>query len=336
MGLLRDDNLYEIEYSSSQDTFCIVQYKKDGTPVAYVPGLAGGHHEVYEYSKVRPQGTKPADGGMVMMVHPPYPEMDKDEKVPINVHYAPVTEGDAQLIIDLLSGKYMKDLGDYGAHAMENQAFFEDGIEKGLTRMQVLRMLIRYKSSEEKYNPYQQSLRYVEYDREDQRYVILHGNFGEGAEIPNGGRFNILDEQDQKTLKEFLMAHHNKTFTYDEFLECRVNKGNYNFQHPLNGLTAFKESEMGKEVFRNGGQLTFGNSTIVFDEKDFGDAAHPDGVSGLAWAMRRGFVQTKFTGFTNPLLNFNEDIPLVYNDSPQQQATQPQPKNPATELIDDI
>lgn len=197
-------------------------------------------------------------------------------------------------------------------------------------------MLIRYKSSEEKYNPYQQSLRYIEYDREDQRYVILHGNFGEGVEIPNGGRFNILDEQDQKTLKEFLMAHHNKTFTYDEFLECRVNKGNYNFQHPLNGLTAFKESEMGKEVFRNGGQLTFGNSTIIFDEKDFGDAAHPDGVSGLAWAMRRGFVQTKFTGFTNPLLNFNEDIPLVYNDSPQQQATTIQPKNPAIELVDDI
>lgn len=336
MGLLRDDNLYEIEYSSSQDTFCIVQYKKDGTPVAYVPGIAGGHHEVYEYSKVRPQGTKPADGGMVMMVHPPYPEMNKDEKVPINVHYAPVTEGDAQLIIDLLSGKYMKDLGDYGAHAMENQVFFEDGIEKGLTRMQVLRMLIRYKSSEEKYNPYQQSLRYIEYDKEDQRYVILHGNFGEGVEIPNGGRFNILDEQDQKTLKEFLMAHHNKTFTYDEFLECRVNKGNYSFQHPLNGLTAFKESEMGKEVFRNGGQLTFGNSTIIFDEKDFGDAAHPDGVSGLAWAMRRGFVQTKFTGFTNPLLNFNEDVPLVYNDSPQQQVTQPQPKNPAVELVDDI
>ena len=49
----------------------------------------------------------------------------------------------------------MKDLGDYGAHAMENQVFFEDGIEKGLTRMQVLRMLIRYKSSEERYNPYQ-------------------------------------------------------------------------------------------------------------------------------------------------------------------------------------
>lgn len=197
-------------------------------------------------------------------------------------------------------------------------------------------MLIRYKSSEERYNPYQQSLRYIEYDKEDQRYVILHGNFGEGVEIPNGGRFNILDEQDQKTLKEFLMAHHNKTFTYDEFLECRVNKGNYSFQHPLNGLTAFKESEMGKEVFRNGGQLTFGNSTIIFDEKDFGDAAHPDGVSGLAWAMRRGFVQTKFTGFTNPLLNFNEDVPLVYNDSPQQQATQPQPKNPAVELVDDI
>ena len=334
MGLFADDTMYDIEFSSSQDTFCIVQYRQDGTPIAYVPGQAGGHHEVYEYSRTRPDKIMPADGGMVMMVHPPYPEIDKDQKVPVNVHYSPVTEGDAQLIIDLLSGKYMADNGDYGAHAMENQVFFEDGIYKGLTRMQVLRMLIRYKALDERYNPYQQSLRYIEYDKNDQRYVILHGNFGEGVEIPNNGRFNILDEQDQKTLKDFLLAHHNKTFTYNEFLECRVNKGNDNFSHPLHGLTEFKESEMGKEVFRNGGKLTFGQSTIVFDEKDFGDFEHPEGLSGLAWAMRRGFVQTKFTGFTNPLLNFNEDIPLVFDDTPQQ-PEQPA-KNPAVDLVDDI
>lgn len=334
MGLLSDDNMYQIEFSSLQDTFCIVQYKSDGTPIAYVPGQAGGHHEVYEYSKTRPGKTMPANGGMVMMVHPPYPEMDKDEKVPISLHYSPMTEGDAQLVIDLLSGKYMKDdKGDYGAHAMENQMFYEDGIEKGLTRMQVLRMLIRYKSSEERYNPYQQGLRYIEYDKNDQRYVILHGNFGQGVEIPNNGKFNIFDEQDQKTLKEFLMQHHNKSFTYNEFLECRVNKDNFNLSHPLHGLTEFKESVMGKEVFKNGGKLTFGNSTIIFDEKDFGDAAHPDGISGLGWAMRRGFVQTKFTGFTNTLINFNEDIPVVYDDSQQPAATV---KNPATELVDDI
>ena len=334
MGLFADDTMYDIEFSSSQDTFCIVQYRQDGTPIAYVPGQAGGHHEVYEYSRTRPDKIMPADGGMVMMVHPPYPEIDKDQKVPVNVYYSPVTEGDAQLIIDLLSGKYMADNGDYGAHAMENQVFFEDGIYKGLTRMQVLRMLIRYKALDERYNPYQQSLRYIEYDKNDQRYVILHGNFGEGVEIPNNGRFNILDEQDQKTLKEFLLAHHNKTFTYNEFLECRINKGNDNFSHPLHGLTEFKESEMGKEVFRNGGKLTFGQSTIAFDEKDFGDSAHPEGLSGLAWAMRRGFVQTKFTGFTNPLLNFNEDIPLVFDDTPQQ-PEQPA-KNPAVDLVDDI
>ena len=335
MGLLTDDNMYQVEFSSSQDTFCIVQYKSDGTPVAYIPGQAGGHHEVYEYSKTRPGKTMPANGGMVMMVHPPYPEMDKDEKVPISLHYSPMTEGDAQLLIDLLSGKYMKDgTGDYGAHALENQMFYEDGIEKGLTRMQVLRMLIRYKSSEERYNPYQQGLRYIEYDKNDQRYVILHGNFGQGVEIPNGGKFNILDEHDQKTLKEFLMAHHNKSFAYNEFLECRVNKDNFNLSHPLHGLTEFKESVIGKEVFKNGGKLTFGNSTIVFDEKDFGDAAHPDGISGLGWAMRRGFVQTKFTGFSNTLINFNEDIPVVYDDIKQQPSAPV--KNPATELVDDI
>jgi len=195
-------------------------------------------------------------------------------------------------------------------------------------------MLIRYKSSEERYNPYQQGLRYIEYDKSDQRYVILHGNFGQGVEIPNVGKFNILDEHDQKILKEFLMAHHNKSFAYNEFLECRVNKDNFNLSHPLHGLTEFKESVIGKEVFKNGGKLTFGNSTVVFDEKDFGDAAHPDGISGLGWAMRRGFVQTKFTGFSNTLINFNEDIPVVYDDAKQQPSTPV--KNPATELVDDI
>ena len=38
MGLFGDDTMYDIEFSSSQDTFCIVQYRQDGTPVAYVPG----------------------------------------------------------------------------------------------------------------------------------------------------------------------------------------------------------------------------------------------------------------------------------------------------------
>jgi hypothetical protein len=38
MGLFADDTMYDIEFSSSQDTFCIVQYRQDGTPIAYVPG----------------------------------------------------------------------------------------------------------------------------------------------------------------------------------------------------------------------------------------------------------------------------------------------------------
>ncbi|MEE3484920.1 MAG: hypothetical protein VZQ98_11440 [Bacteroidales bacterium] len=82
-----------------------------------------------------------------MMVHSPYPEADKDVRVPINVRYTPCTEGDAQLIVDLLAGEYMSDPSDYGSHAMETQVFTENGVGKGLTRMQVLRMLIRYKSS---------------------------------------------------------------------------------------------------------------------------------------------------------------------------------------------
>lgn len=344
-GFLTNDNMYSIEYSPSQDTFCIVKYIKNefgqDIPIAYIPGQEQGisQHEVYRYSAVRPDHTKPADGGMVMMIHPPYPEIDKDSRVPINVHYSPLTEGDAQLIIDLLSGKYMQDDRDYGAHAMENQVFTEDGVSKGLTRMQVLRMLIRYKASSEKYNPYEQTLRYIEYDKNDQRYVILHGNFGEGVTIPREGRFNILDVNDQKLLKDFLLAHHNKTFTYNEFLECRINRLNYDFNHPLHGLSEFRSTIMGQQIFRNGGQLTFGNSTIVFDDKDFGDARHPEGLSGLAWAMRRGFVQTKFNGFTNTLINFDESVPLTYND--QQQATPQEkpseaPKTPARGLVDVI
>jgi hypothetical protein len=56
-----------------------------------------------------------------------------------------------------------------------------------------LRLLIRYKASSERYNEYQQKQRYIEYDPQDNRFVILHGNFGEGVEIPNGGRFNVIE-----------------------------------------------------------------------------------------------------------------------------------------------
>lgn len=332
MGLLNDDNLYAIEYSASQDTFCIIEYQKgeygETVPVAYVPGVEGGRskHEVYRFSAARPESTKPANGGIVMMVHPPYPEANKDTRVPINVRYMPLTDGDAQLIVDLLSGGYMQD-SDYGSHAMENQEFFEKGIKKGLTRMQVLRMLIRYKASNERYNEYQQRQRYVEYDPQDNRFVILHGNFGEGVTIPNNGRFNITEEQDRKKLKEFLLAHHNVSFAYEEMLRCRIGLNNESFQHPLHGLIKFSESEAGKQIFRNGGKLTFGNSSIVFDQKDLGDAVeHPEGISGLAWYMRHGFLQTSFIGFKNTLLNFDEDSPVQYYQENGEEKVEEAPK----------
>ena len=337
MGLLNSENMYAIEYSSSQDTFCLIEYQKgefgEPVPVAYIPGVEGGRskHEVYKYSVARPESTKPANGGMVMMVRPPYPEASKDARVPINVLYTPLTEGDAQLIVDLLSGQYMSDPSDYGSHAMENQIFTEKGVGKGLTRMQVLRLLIRYKASNERYNEYQQKQRYVEYDPQDNRFVILHGNFGQGVEIPNGGRFNITEQADRDALKQFLLDHHNVSFAYEEMLRCRIGQNNEQFSHPLHGLIAFSETAAGQQIFRNGGQLTFGNSSISFDNVDLGDAVeHPEGISGLAWYMRKGFVMTSFIGFKNTLINFDEDTPLSYYEDGQVEQAPQQEEKPKT------
>lgn len=331
MGFLDDDNMYSIEYSSSQDTFCVVKYEKGefGQPVAkaYIPGQEGGRsqHEVYSYAESRPGSTLPAEGGIVMMVHPPYPELDASVRVPINCMYTPLTDGDAQLIVDLLSGEYREDPLDYGARALETQEFTENGIKKGLTRAQVLRMLIRYKGVQERYNPHQLQQRYIEYDRNDQRYVILHGNFGEGVKIPYDGRFNIQVEAEKNALRDFLKQHHNRAFPYMEFLQCRINGNTESLKHPLHGLGQFRAG-VGSQIFRNGGKLTFGNSSIVFDEKDFGNAENPEGVSGIVWAMRRGWLQTPFESFSNPLINFDEDIPLVYNtDQPAAPAKKQEP-----------
>ena len=225
-----------------------------------------------------------------MMVRPPYPSAENDERVPINLHYTGITKEDAQLIVDLLSGKYCSDTNDYGIHAMENQEFTEDGIGKGLSRMQVLRLLINYKSSQESMSPYDKQHIYVEYDQNDQRNVILHGNFGKGVEIPRGGVFDITNEARRNELRDFLFAHYNHNFSQSELLKCHVAEGTESVKHPLHGLVKFAEGVYGKQMLRNSGRIQFGNSSIWFDQKDFGDNQHPKGVSGIVWGMRRGYL----------------------------------------------
>jgi hypothetical protein len=64
-----------------------------------------------------------------------------------------------------------------------------------------------------------------------------------------------------------------------------------------------------QDILKTKGKIQFGNSSIEFDEKDFVEAGNPksQGVSGMVWYARHGFLQTRFNGFENTLLVFDED-----------------------------
>jgi hypothetical protein len=74
-----------------------------------------------------------------------------------------------------------------------------------------------------------------------------------------------------------------------------------------------------QDILKTKGKIQFGNSSIEFDEKDFTEAGNPNsqGVSGMVWYARHGFLLTRFNGFENVLLVFDEDagVKIVDRDS---------------------
>jgi len=171
----------------------------------YVPSESGkGHNWIYEYSNSSLDGV-PTPGTPMFIYDRKFSERgNRRTDVPILTLFTKLTEGDANLIVEILQGVHCADKNAHGAGILGQQYVQEDGkgnlIEYGITNGEVLRMLMRFGAY--KHNMHQLHL---EFKPEDNRFVKIVGFFeGEGKFDPNKPNeipvreYNIHDDNDIK------------------------------------------------------------------------------------------------------------------------------------------
>jgi len=273
--------------------------------------MDGGHKvELYNYGSDTTMGP-----GMLVMMANPVQNEHTDPKnlpvVPINMVGRRLTENDAKLILGILRFEYVKRGDESVSRDMLNREFYEDGMGKGFTCKQVLRMLIPYGG---RINEHMRSL-HLAFDNATMNIVHIYGYVrGEEYEYENGQikdkdhAFDISRPEGQQAFIEFIT--NNVDFDIDERLLAPKLGAAISETHPFYGLKKFQETPSGAKFFGEGKTLTFGNSSIRFDASDLWDKNNPSnnlGLSGLGYFLKRGFILTPFNGFENTLLSFDND-----------------------------
>ena len=322
VGLIRDDNMYELELSVNQDVFGITEEVDiSGTPTmrVYTPSAENkGHMPLYEYSNSN-HGDRPSAGVPIMMIDRHYNELgSRKARVPVNMMFTKLSDGDAELIADILKGKHCENRNAHGAQilAEEYVQLDERGnlVHYGITNGQVLNLLMKYGYR------YPEDRRHVhlEYNNDDNRKVSIVG-FIDGQskfdpnkpdEIPSK-EYNLFDENELQMFLQDVAGVINRNF--DQIAaSSRVGEqfAAADSKNPFRLLNQARQSSPTlQDILKTKGKIQFGNSSIEFDEKDFVEAGNPksQGVSGMVWYARHGFLQTRFNGFENTLLVFDED-----------------------------
>jgi len=132
--------------------------------------------------------------------------------------------------------------------------------------------------------------------------------------------FDITTDSGRQALKQFLCE--NVTLNIDEgVMSSRIQKASRENNTPFSGLSKVVSSEYGQRKLKAGEFITFGKSRIRFDAKDIqkpNDKTDALGASGIAWYAKCGFIQSRFGGLENTLLNFdNAAVPEVEKQSPE-------------------
>ena len=303
-GLVQD--VYAISFDNDQNEFMLTR----AVPVAggkvliraTKPNKTGrGISAPYTYS----EDSKIQTAGNVV-----YIKEIKDSNrpyLPINIYSADITEGDADLIIDILTGRYTG--GVIGKQAMDMPFILNGeylgtvGPERtiGLTARDVLNLILPY-------GPF---------GRKGTDIVhIWHSNFGESRIIISGKfkgddaftdhEFNLATTQGKTAFKQFLMEKVHKNIS-ERIMKSSLGKPGEQKDNPMLGLANFVFSRQGTELRKRlqaGEQIQLGESSIVFDWDDLSNEKRQGGITGLGWYVKRGFLLTKFAGINNALINF--------------------------------
>ena len=344
VGLITEDNMYELELSSNQDVFGITQevVGENGIPttIVYTPTEGNEDHvPLYPYSNSN-HSDKPAPGVPIMLIDRHYDELSRKARVPVNLMFTKLTLDDATLIAEILKGKHCANKNAYGVHmlAEEYVQLDERGnlIGYGMTNMQVLNLLLRYGY---KY-PEDRRHVHVEYNNEDNRKVSIVG-FIDGQskfdpnkpdEIPSK-EYNLFLESEYNAFINDIAGVINRRF--DQTAAASRVGEKYTEATSTNPFRLLNEKRRSsaslQDILKTKGKIQFGNSSIEFDEKDFEQPGNKDseGVSGMVWYARHGFLQTRFNGFENTILVFDEDAGVKIINANQQQSASLQEQNEA-------
>lgn len=303
-GLVQD--VYAISFDNDQNEFMLTR----AVPVAggkvliraTKPNKTGkGISAPYTYSA----DSKIQTAGNVVYIK----EVKGSDKpyLPINIYSADITEGDADLIIDILTGRYTG--GVIGKQAMDmpfilnGEYLATAGPERtiGLTARDVLNLILPY-------GPF---------GRKGTDIVhIWHSNFGESRIIISGKfkgddaftdhEFNLATTQGKTAFKQFLMEKVRKNIS-ERVMKSSLGKPGEQKDNPMLGLANFVFSRQGTELrkrLQSGEQIQLGESSIIFDWDDLSNEKRQGGITGLGWYVKRGFLLTKFAGINNALINF--------------------------------
>lgn len=298
---------------------------------------------IYTYSNVNK--NIPTPGSFVFMHNLGYTD-DPQCCVPVAMHRAHISENDAAFIIDALLGNYngliqkrttvssvYNPLG-FGTASTEYVKGFGGNVVIGgeqidIRIVDVIDMLIpvkggpRYESFLRNQSPTQRMQIYMDLDNVNETgEVIIVGNIiGDGIDTQQRS-FNINTRDGIQKLQEFLQNVDIK-INISGFSQIRLgNIGStldqYGYPMPLSNNHSGGKTL--KQYVSEHGSLQFGNSRIRFTREDFSNPSvqgDTNGITGMAWYLKNGFLESAYNGTTDPLIRIEDDAQIsVVKENP--------------------
>ena len=303
-------NLSDITYDHRQSNVGIVRMVEGPNgpaPVVQMPSATGAQRRTfYVYSDSDDKKTKPAAGGIVLMYKPGYEETSAEEKtsqnsIPINLESTTFDNDTAQFVADILD-KVIDDQMFLSAHYKT-----AEGAETPFTNQQALEFFISYGAS-----GYRSGREHVHVSIRNGK-VFIKGLIKGADSSEKYKKYKV-----GSTAWEFDIKNGERA-AFTEFL-CdfvRMQIDEDFMKKSLENSYALKKWFNERTI----DEIKFGNSPISFTRED----AEQE-LSGIAWYIRSGMLQTRFNGLLRPLISLDEKT-LLGTQMYSEQQEQPQNNN---------
>lgn len=306
-------NLYDIDFTPQQRTFGLSSARQTTSGAYSTCVVAPDGTVLYRFN-----GDRNFSGAVFMMLNREYDEHDpiNKPKIPILFRAKKLSEGDANLIVDILTGKYNPN-GITGRAALSEYVYI-NGENSGLTGLDIIKVLIPQTGSKDLYSSR------VHFDiaaGSSQLQIIGRVKGDDQSMDPIVRTFDLSTQTGIQNFVQF--AKDNIEIAIDkQFMSQRFGYNNHTTDFPFHNL--FLTQAMTSRL-NAGEQIRFGNSSITLDSSDIinpNDSNDQRGLSGLAWMIKNGLLETDFDGVDGVRLGVDTEQGVRIVDRDQQKVAQ--------------